>query len=254
MGKRAETKVLAGAERVGASRVRAPDRQRSRTQARDLLEAADDPRRHAGGGRGGGLRAHLGPHRARPHRRLPAGLLRQLRRQGRVLPAGLRRRRGAGRSAGRSRRRPARRPGQGQLRAGLGALLDFLDAEPDIGRGPDRRGPRRRAARRWPSAAAAMQRVNRLPRPRPRRAGESEAPPAIAPRGSRRRHPRGRSTRASPPAADEGFRQLLPEFMYFAVMPYFGAEARRAPRCRRRTPSRRSSYRRSSVRRRRCRG
>ena len=24
---------------------------------------------------------------------------------------------------------------------------------------------------------------------------------------------------------DDGFRQLLPEFMYFAVMPYFGAEA-----------------------------
>ena len=29
---------------------------------------------------------------------------------------------------------------------------------------------------------------------------------------------------------DEGFRQLLPEFMYVAVLPYFGAEAA-AARC-----------------------
>ena len=32
------------------------------------------------------------------------------------------------------------------------------------------------------------------------------------------------STPGSRPATSDGFRELLPEFMYFAVLPYFGPE------------------------------
>ena len=112
---------------------------------------------------------------------------------------------------------------QGQLRAGLGALLELLDAEPDYGRGliveVHAAGPEALAKR-----AAAMQRATEfLDRAR---AGldETAAPPAIAPEGiAAGIHAVVHSRLAA--GEDDGFRQLLPEFMYIAVLPYFGAEA-----------------------------
>jgi AcrR family transcriptional regulator len=110
----------------------------------------------------------------------------------------------------------------GQLRAGLGALLDFCDAEPDIGRAllveVHVAGPEALAKR-----AAAMAKFNAfLDRARDEvEAGES--PPPIAGEGiAAGIHAVVHSRLAT--GADEGFRQLLPEFMYFAVLPYFGAE------------------------------
>jgi AcrR family transcriptional regulator len=111
----------------------------------------------------------------------------------------------------------------GQLRAGLGALLDFLDQEPDVGRGliveVHAAGPEALAKR-----TAAMGRVNAfLDRARTEAAGE-EAPPPIAGEGiAAGVHAVIHSRLAT--GASDGFRQLLPEFMYFAVLPYFGAEA-----------------------------
>jgi AcrR family transcriptional regulator len=109
-----------------------------------------------------------------------------------------------------------------QLRAGLGALLDFLDAEPDIGRGlvveVHAAGPEALAKR-----AAAMQRAQDfLDRARDL-VPKAEAPPAIAPEGvAAGIHAVIHSRLAA--GESDGFRQLLPEFMYFAVLPYFGAE------------------------------
>jgi AcrR family transcriptional regulator len=106
-----------------------------------------------------------------------------------------------------------------RLRAGLGALLDFLDAEPDIGRAliveVHAAGPEALAKR-----TAALQKAQ-----------------AFLDRGG------ARGGLEPPPIAGEGIvagilavvhsqlcsgdgdlRRLLPEFMYFAVLPYFGAE------------------------------
>jgi AcrR family transcriptional regulator len=110
---------------------------------------------------------------------------------------------------------------QGRLRAGLGALLDFLDAEPDVGRAliveVHAAGPEALAKR-----SATMQRVSGY-LDLARKAGEGESPPAIAPEGiAAGIHAVIHSRLAT--GADDGFRQLLPEFMYFAVLPYFGAE------------------------------
>ncbi len=117
----------------------------------------------------------------------------------------------------------AEEPGwTGQLRAGLGALLDFLDAEPDVGRAllveVHAAGPEALAKR-----AAAMARVNRFLDRAREEAGDSEAPPAIAGEGvAAGIHAVIHSRLAT--GSSDGFRQLLPEFMYFAVLPYFGAE------------------------------
>jgi AcrR family transcriptional regulator len=114
----------------------------------------------------------------------------------------------------------------GQLRSGLAALLDFLAAEPDVGRAliveVHAAGPEAQAKR-----TAAMERVNRfLDRAREEAAG-GEAPPAIAGEGiAAGIHAVIHSRLAT--GADEGFPELLPEFMYFAVLPYFGAERARA--------------------------
>ncbi len=112
---------------------------------------------------------------------------------------------------------------QGQLRAGLGALLDLLDAEPDVGRAliveVHAAGPEALAKR-----AAAMQRCTEfLDRAREEIAAGGESPPPIAPEGiAAGIHAVIHSRLAT--GSNEGFRQLLPEFMYFAVLPYFGAE------------------------------
>jgi AcrR family transcriptional regulator len=110
-----------------------------------------------------------------------------------------------------------------QLRAGLGALLDFLDAEPDVGRalvvevhtaGGEALGKR----------AAAMQRLTDfVDGAREAAAEDGQTPPPIAPEGvTAGIHALIHSRLAA--KADGGFRELLPEFMYFAVLPYFGAE------------------------------
>jgi AcrR family transcriptional regulator len=110
-----------------------------------------------------------------------------------------------------------------RLRAGLGALLDFLDAEPDVGRAlvveVHTAGGEALAKR-----AAAMQRLTDfVDGAREAAAEEGESPPAIAPEGvTAGIHALIHSRLAA--KADGGFRELLPEFMYFAVLPYFGAE------------------------------
>jgi AcrR family transcriptional regulator len=110
----------------------------------------------------------------------------------------------------------------GRLRAGLAALLDFLDAEPDVGRGMvvevHAAGPDALAKR-----AAAMERGSAFLDQAREVAGESESPPPIAGEGiAAGIHAVIHSRLAT--GAGDGFRQLLPEFMYFAVLPYFGAE------------------------------
>jgi AcrR family transcriptional regulator len=110
----------------------------------------------------------------------------------------------------------------GQLRAGLGALLDFLDAEPDIGRAlvveVHAAGPEALAKR-----TVAMGRVNSFLDRAREEAGGGESPPPIAGEGiAAGIHAVIHSRLAT--GGGDGFRQLLPEFMYFAVLPYFGAE------------------------------
>lgn len=114
----------------------------------------------------------------------------------------------------------------GQLRAGLTALLDFLEAEPDVGRAlvveVHAAGPEALAER-----GAVMERINGfLDRAREEAAG-GETPPPIAGEGiAAGIHAVIHSRLAS--GTDGGFRDLLPEFMYFAVLPYFGADLARA--------------------------
>jgi AcrR family transcriptional regulator len=111
---------------------------------------------------------------------------------------------------------------QGKLRAGLGALLDALDAAPDIGRAliveVHAAGEEALAKR-----AEAMKRiVNFIDLARGETA-EGESPPPIAAEGiAAGIHAVVHSRLAT--GADEGFRELLPEFMYFAVLPYFGGD------------------------------
>jgi AcrR family transcriptional regulator len=109
----------------------------------------------------------------------------------------------------------------GQLRAGLETLLDFLDAEPDVGRAlvveVHAAGPEALALR-----AAAMGRINAFLDRARESVDETESPPAIAGEGiAAGIHAVIHSRLAT--GSDGGFRQLLPEFMYFAVLPFFGA-------------------------------
>ncbi len=112
---------------------------------------------------------------------------------------------------------------RGKLRAGLGALLDQLDTESDFGRGVivevHAAGPQALARR-----AEAMKRAADFIDLARVEADESESPPQIAPEGIVAGIHAIVHSRLSTGASD-GFRQLLPEFMYFAVLPYFGAEA-----------------------------
>ncbi|HEX8754011.1 MAG TPA: TetR/AcrR family transcriptional regulator [Solirubrobacterales bacterium] len=112
---------------------------------------------------------------------------------------------------------------RGRLRAGLGAVLGFLDGEPDIGRalvvevhpaGPDALAKRdavvRRLAAYLDSAREEANGSNLAP---------SIAPEAVAAGIHSVLHARLAARR------DGEFRKLLPEFMYIAVLPYFGPEA-----------------------------
>jgi len=112
---------------------------------------------------------------------------------------------------------------RGKLRAGLGAVLDFLDTEPEIGRAliveVHAAGPEALAKR-----AEAMKKVTDFIDLARLEAAEGESPPRIAPEGVVAGIHAVVHARLST-GANGGFRQLLPEFMYFAVLPYFGAEA-----------------------------
>lgn len=112
---------------------------------------------------------------------------------------------------------------KGRLRAGLAGLLDALDAEPDFGRGVivgvHSAGPEALAIR-----AKAMKRAAEFIDLARDEVEEAEEPPQIAPEGIVAGIHAIVHSRLST-GATEGFRRLLPEFMYFAVLPYFGAEA-----------------------------
>ena len=115
----------------------------------------------------------------------------------------------------------------GRLRAGLRALLDFLDAEPDIGRAliveVHGAGPRALDRR-----AAAIGRITSfLDLAREADGAASNSPPAIAAEGIAAGIQAVIHSRLAA-GADDGFRELLPEFMYFAVLPYYGAAFARA--------------------------
>lgn len=112
---------------------------------------------------------------------------------------------------------------QGQLRGGLGALLGALEADPDLGRallvevhaaGPE--GLQRRSQ--------AMKRVTDFIDSARHACEGSVAPPPIAAEGIvAGMHAVLHAKLAA--GEDEGFRKLLPDFMYFAVLPYFGSDA-----------------------------
>jgi AcrR family transcriptional regulator len=112
---------------------------------------------------------------------------------------------------------------QAKLRAGLGAILDFLDSEPDLGRalfvevhaaGVEALARRAEAMTR----AAEFIDLARL------EVDESASPPGITPEGIVAGIHAVIHSRLST-GSDDGLRELLPQFMYFAVLPYFGADA-----------------------------
>ncbi|MGE5282116.1 MAG: TetR/AcrR family transcriptional regulator [Chloroflexota bacterium] len=115
---------------------------------------------------------------------------------------------------------------QGKLRAGLAALLDALDSEPDIGRAliVEVHAAGQEALER---RADVMKRIAEFVDSAREVADEGESPPPIAPEGIVAGIHAIVHARLATGATD-GFRELLPEFMYFAVLPYFGAEAAEA--------------------------
>lgn len=110
-----------------------------------------------------------------------------------------------------------------ELRVGLAALLDFLDAEPNVGRAliveVHAAGPPALAKR-----DAAVRRVAEyIDTARDRADGAAMAPAIAAEAVAAGIHSVLHARLAA--GDDGGFRRLLPEFMYIAVLPYFGAEA-----------------------------
>jgi AcrR family transcriptional regulator len=111
---------------------------------------------------------------------------------------------------------------RGKLRSGLEALLEVLDQDPVLGRallvevhaaGPEALRGRAEAMKQ---AADFIDSARDAPQ-------ASEAPPPIAAEGIvAGMHA---VVHAKLAAGEEGFRELLPDFMYFAVLPYFGTEA-----------------------------
>ncbi|MDX6626335.1 MAG: hypothetical protein QOE56_1324 [Solirubrobacterales bacterium] len=114
-----------------------------------------------------------------------------------------------------------------QLRAGLGALLDFLDTEPNVGRAliveVHPAGDQALAKR-----AAALQRAREfLDRGRSAGSSNGSEPPPITPEAiASGIHMVVHSRLAA--GESNGFRLLLGELMYIAVLPYFGPEVARA--------------------------
>jgi AcrR family transcriptional regulator len=111
---------------------------------------------------------------------------------------------------------------QGKLRGGLAALLDALDGEPDVGRAliVEVHAAGQEALER---RAEVMRRIAEFIDSAREFAGENDSPPPIAPEGIVAGIHAIVHARLATGASD-GFRELLPEFMYFAVLPYFGSE------------------------------
>lgn len=111
---------------------------------------------------------------------------------------------------------------QGKLRAGLTALLDALDGEPDVGRAliVEVHAAGQEALER---RAEVMKRIAEFVDSARELAGEGDPPPPIAPEGIVAGIHAIVHARLATGTSD-GFRELLPEFMYFAVLPYFGSE------------------------------
>ncbi len=112
---------------------------------------------------------------------------------------------------------------RGKLRAGLTALLETLEANPGLGRAliveVHAAGPAALQRR-----SETMKRVTDfIDSARDEVEGE-EAPPAIAAEGIAAGMHSLIHARLAAGEVD-GFRDLLPDFMYFAVLPYFGPEA-----------------------------
>ena len=142
MGKQAATKVQAGAEGTGSVREVRSLPHSPAARACEFPQARKDPRGNARGGRGRRLRRDLRTHGSGPNRPLPAGLLRRVRRQGRLLSGGARDGDRPARSDVARGGRRARRAGAAKLRAGLGALLDAARRGARFRPRRDRRGPR----------------------------------------------------------------------------------------------------------------
>jgi AcrR family transcriptional regulator len=111
---------------------------------------------------------------------------------------------------------------QGRLRAGLSALLEALDVDPDLGRAlfveVHAAGPEALQRR-----STAMKRVTDfIDSARHDSAGAGSPPPIAAEGIVAGMHA---VVHAKLAAGEEGgFRELLPDFMYFAVLPYFGSD------------------------------
>lgn len=111
---------------------------------------------------------------------------------------------------------------QGQLCAGLGALLDALEADPGLGRAifvevhaAGAEGLKRRSK--------AMKRVTDFIDSARHASVGLESPPPIAAEGVvAGMHAVLHAKLAA--REDRDFRRLLPDFMYFAVLPYFGPD------------------------------
>ncbi|MDX6602705.1 MAG: hypothetical protein QOF13_1907 [Solirubrobacterales bacterium] len=111
---------------------------------------------------------------------------------------------------------------RGQLRAGISAVLDALDADPAIGRAliveVHAAGPQALKIR-----SEAMKRITDFIDSARHSSTGMESPPPIAAEGIvAGMHAVVHAKLAA--GEDAGFRELLPDFMYFAVLPYFGAE------------------------------
>jgi AcrR family transcriptional regulator len=112
---------------------------------------------------------------------------------------------------------------RGELRAGLAAMLERLEAAPNVGRallvevhgaGPDALAKRDAAVRRFGAYIDTA-----------RSSGDGAAlAPAIAAEAVAAGIHSVLHARLAA-REDDGLRRLLPEFMYIAVLPYFGSEA-----------------------------
>jgi len=111
---------------------------------------------------------------------------------------------------------------QGQLRAGLDALLESFEAEPGLGRAlvVEVHSAGAEALKR---RAKAMKRVEDFIDSARQASGGIESPPPIAAEGIVAGMHAVLHARLAA-GGEEGFRELLPEFMYFAVLPYFGPD------------------------------
>jgi AcrR family transcriptional regulator len=114
----------------------------------------------------------------------------------------------------------------GKVRAGLATLLDFLDAQPNVGRALIVEvHPAGEAA--LAKRDAAMWRAREvIDRGRAEARGVPEPPAIAAEAATSGIHAVLHSRLAA--GGSRGFRELLPEFMYVLVLPYFGPEAAKA--------------------------